>query len=53
MAEAMNLDIPPEQMDRIAASLDGLHEVFGPLEESLPHEVEPAVIFKPQMEDEE
>jgi hypothetical protein len=44
MAEAAGLDIP--DMDRITAPLDGLEAAFRPLVQSIPHDVEPALIFR-------
>ena len=44
MAEAAGLDIP--DMDRITGALDGLEAAFRPLVENIPHDVEPALIFR-------
>lgn len=45
MAEAAGLGIP--DMDRIIAPLDALEAAFRPLVKTIPHDVEPALIFKP------
>jgi hypothetical protein len=49
MAEAAGLNIP--DMDRITASLDGLEAAFRPLVKKIPHDVEPALIFRAAAEE--
>jgi hypothetical protein len=44
MAEAAGLEIP--DIDRIAPALDGLEAAFRPLVRNIPHDVEPALIFR-------
>jgi hypothetical protein len=44
MAEAAGLPIP--DMDRITPALDGLEAAFRPLVKTIPHDVEPALIFR-------
>lgn len=44
MAEAAGLAIP--DIERIAPALDGLEAAFRPLVKSIPHDVEPALIFR-------
>jgi hypothetical protein len=51
MAEAAGLDIP--DMDRITAPLDGLEAAFRPLVQSIPHDVEPALIFRAASEEQQ
>ena len=43
IASAANLDIPAEQMDRIAPVLDGLEAAFGALARDIPPDLDPAV----------
>jgi len=43
MAEAAGLEIP--DMERITPALDGLEAAFRPLVKTIPHDVEPALIF--------
>lgn len=45
IAEALGAGIPPEELDRVVASLDGLEAAFRPLAAELPHETEPAVVL--------
>ncbi|MBI1788527.1 MAG: hypothetical protein HYR60_13380 [Acidobacteria bacterium] len=45
LAEAAGLAIP--DIERIAPALDGLEDVFRPLARSIPHDLEPAVVFRP------
>jgi len=51
MAEAAGLDIP--DMDRITAPLDGLEAAFRPLVQNIPHDVEPALIFRAATEEQQ
>ena len=51
MAEAAGLDIP--DMDRIAPALDGLEAAFRPLVNTIPHDVEPALIFRAAVEEQQ
>ena len=44
MAEAAGLGIP--DVDRIAPALDGLDAAFRPLLKTIPHDVEPALVFR-------
>jgi len=44
MAEAAGLAIP--DVERIAPALDGLEAAFRPLVRNIPHDVEPALIFR-------
>lgn len=46
LAKARNLNIPAADVNRIAASLDGLERAFRPLVAAIPHDVEPAVTFR-------
>jgi hypothetical protein len=46
LAKARQLNIPEPDLDRIAAPLDGLEQAFRPLAGTIPHETEPAVIFR-------
>jgi hypothetical protein len=49
MADAAGLDIP--DMDRITPALDGLEAAFRPLVNNIPHDVEPALIFRAAAEE--
>jgi len=51
MAEAAGLDIP--DMDRIIPALDGLEAAFRPLVKKIPHDVEPALIFRAAAEEQQ
>jgi len=51
MAEAAGLDIP--DMDRITPALDGLEAAFRPLVKKIPHDVEPALIFRSAAEEQQ
>ncbi len=53
IAEAESFEIPPADMERIVPVLDGLEAAFRPLVTGIPHEVEPAVIFRAAPEAEE
>jgi hypothetical protein len=53
IAEASGLRIPEPEMSRMAGALDGLESAFRPLAKSIPHDVEPAVIFRISPEPEE
>lgn len=52
VARAHGLQIPDDQIERIAPTLNGLEEIFRPLPTRLPHETEPAVRFGVTPEDE-
>jgi hypothetical protein len=52
LAKARQLNIPEADLERIAPSLDGLEAAFRPLAARVPHEVEPAVIFRAEEEGE-
>ena len=43
MARARGLDIPEEQVARLAPSLEALARDFAPLKVKIPHELEPAI----------
>ena len=49
IAEAAGLEIP--DMERIVPALDALEAAFRPLAKTIPHDVEPAVIFHAAEED--
>jgi len=49
MAEAAGLAIP--DIERIKPALDGLEAAFRPLVKTIPHDVEPALIFRAAPED--
>jgi hypothetical protein len=46
LARARGLEIPEEEIDRIAPALDQLERSFRPLAATIPEEVEPAVMFR-------
>ena len=46
IAKARQLNIPEPDLERIAQPLDGLEQAFRPLAGTIPHETEPAVIFR-------
>jgi hypothetical protein len=46
MAAAGGLDIPAEELARVAGALDGLEAAFRPLTRAIPEETEPAVTFR-------
>jgi hypothetical protein len=48
LAKAAGLDIPAKELGRIAQPLKALEEVFRPLVENLPPDLEPAAAFRPQ-----
>ena len=50
LAKAGGLEIPPQELDRIAQPLQGLEEVFRPLVGSLTPDMEPAAVFRPDEE---
>ena len=43
LARARGLDIPDEQIARLAPSLEALVRDFAPLKAKIPHELEPAI----------
>lgn len=45
LAEALALEIPAPDIEKVSAPLDALEAAFRPLAAAIPHEVEPAVIF--------
>jgi hypothetical protein len=49
MAEAGGLDIP--DIERIVPSLDALEAAFRSLVKAIPHDVEPALIFRAAAEE--
>jgi hypothetical protein len=51
LAKAAGLDIPAKELGRIAQPLKALEEVFRPLIENLPPDLEPAAAFRPDEED--
>ena len=51
MAAAAGLDIP--DIDRITPALDGLEAAFRPLVQKIPHDVEPALIFRAAAEEQQ
>jgi len=53
IAHAMNLDIPDEQLARIAPSLDGLESAFAPLRKGISAATDPASIFRASVEEAE
>ena len=53
IAHAMNLDIPDEQLARIAPSLDGLEAAFAPLRNGISSAMDPASIFRAAIEEAE
>ena len=53
IAHAMDLDIPDEQLLRIAPSLDGLESAFAPLRNAIPPGMDPASLFRAAVEEAE
>jgi hypothetical protein len=53
IAHAMNLDIPNEQLIRIAPSLDGLESAFAPLRIGISSGTDPACLFRAAVEEAE
>jgi hypothetical protein len=51
MARANGLDLPPQEMDRIAQPLAALQEIFQPLVHQLTPEIEPASSFRMEEDD--
>jgi hypothetical protein len=51
LAKAGGLDIPATDPGRIAQPLKALDEVFRPLAQNLPPDLEPATAFRPDEED--
>ncbi len=45
-ASGMNLGIPEDDLDRIVPVMEALESAFRPLAAGIPHETEPAVIFR-------
>ena len=52
IAKAAGLNIPAEELARIAAPLEALEETLRPLVKDLPPELEPAVEFRAEGEEE-
>ena len=50
MAQALGLDLPAAELDRLAPPLEALEEAFRPLVKSLTLDVEPAVEFRMEEE---
>lgn len=48
LARARGLDIPEEQVARLAPSLQALASDFAPLKAKIPYEVEPAITLSEQ-----
>jgi len=48
IAAASGLNIPAEDLERILPPLDRLETDFRPLVKSIPHEIEAALIFRPE-----
>ena len=48
LSRARGLDIPEDQVARLAPSLDGLEQAFRPLPARLPFEIEPAITLSEQ-----
>lgn len=46
IASGHSLDIPGEQLEKIAPALDSLEAAFRPLVASIPPEIEPAITFR-------
>jgi len=51
IAAALNVQIPDSDMEKIEASLNSLDNAFQPLLENLPHDTEPAVMFRCHLEE--
>lgn len=45
IAEALNLGIPPQDLEKIAPVLDAMDAAFRPLVETIPLDTEPAITF--------
>lgn len=50
-AEALNLGIPESELPKLSQTLESIEAAFRPLAESIPDDVEPAVIFHVQPEE--
>jgi len=48
LARARGLDIPAEQVERLAGPLEALARDFAPLKAKIPFELEPAITLSPQ-----
>jgi hypothetical protein len=46
IAEGRALRIPAEELERVAPALDALEAAFRPLVATIPHELEPAIVFR-------
>jgi hypothetical protein len=46
LAQARDLGIPPQELDRVAAPLETLEQAFRPLVRTLSQEMEPAFEFR-------
>jgi len=45
LAQALSLDIPDPDLEKITPALDALEVSFRPLADKVPHETDPAVLF--------
>lgn len=52
IAKSAGLDIPPADVERVVAPLNGLEEAFRPLANCLPPELEPSSLFFAEEESE-
>jgi hypothetical protein len=52
IAMARSIEIPAQDLDRIAPPLEALEQAFRPLVEDLPPDLEPAVEFRAEAEGE-
>jgi hypothetical protein len=48
IAKARDLDIPLDQVDRIAEPLNALEASFRPLVKGLSVDIEPAIVYRPE-----
>ncbi len=47
LAIASDLNIPEPDLGRVIAPIEALNAAFRPLARAIPHEIEPAVVFRP------
>jgi hypothetical protein len=52
IADASGIAIPEADLDRITPTLDDLEAAFRPLVKQIPHDVEPATVFRAGEDDE-
>ena len=52
IAVGMNLDIPPEELEKMQGILDPLDVAFAPLTRRLSHDIDPAFLFECPPEEE-